>query len=188
MEAATLAFVSHTACCEDTVFPASLEGPFSRDETGYKRFVLSLVKLLCVLVEYGSLLFVTDCSSLIFTIFAMRSAIVILALLIAVGAVPLPQEPLQAGIIPVLQRTEVRDEAGQFSLSYLSGDGTTLNEQGALKPTADGTDNVLVKQGSFSYTSPEGIPISLTYVADELGFRPEGSHLPVAPAVPPINF
>nr|CAD7199171.1 unnamed protein product [Timema douglasi] len=71
---------------------------------------------------------------------------------------------------------------------YLSGDGTTLNEQGALKPTADGTDNVLVKQGSFSYTSPEGIPISLTYVADELGFRPEGSHLPVAPAVPPINF
>ncbi|CAG2053681.1 unnamed protein product [Timema podura] len=119
---------------------------------------------------------------------SLSQAIVILALLIAVGAVPLPQEPLQAGIIPVLQRTEVRDEAGQFSLSYLSGDGTTLNEQGALKPTADGTDNVLVKQGSFSYTSPEGIPISLTYVADELGFRPEGAHLPVAPVVPPINF
>nr|CAD7199172.1 unnamed protein product [Timema douglasi] len=47
-------------------------------------------------------------------------AIVILALLIAVGAVPLPQEPLQPGIIPVLQRTEVRDEAGQFSLSKKS--------------------------------------------------------------------
>jgi hypothetical protein len=74
------------------------------------------------------------------------------------------------------------------SFSYLSGDGTTFNEQGALKPTADGTDNVLVKQGSFSYTSPEGNPIQLTYVADEFGFRPEGSHLPVAPAVPAPTF
>jgi hypothetical protein len=72
--------------------------------------------------------------------------------------------------------------------SYLSGDGTTVNEQGALKPTADGTDNVLVKQGSFSYTSPEGNPIQLTYVADEFGFRPEGSHLPIAPVVPAPTF
>ena len=75
-----------------------------------------------------------------------------------------------------------------LSFSYLSGDGTTFNEQGALKPNADGTDNVLVKQGSFSYTSPEGNPVQLTYVADEFGFRPEGSHLPVAPAVPVPTF
>jgi len=75
-----------------------------------------------------------------------------------------------------------------LSISYLSGDGTTFNEQGALKPNADGTDNVLVKQGSFSYTSPEGNPVQLTYVADEFGFRPEGSHLPVAPAVPVPTF
>jgi hypothetical protein len=75
-----------------------------------------------------------------------------------------------------------------LSFSYLSGDGTTFNEQGALKPNADGTDNVLVKQGSFSYTSPEGHPVQLTYVADEFGFRPEGSHLPVAPVVPVPTF
>jgi hypothetical protein len=75
-----------------------------------------------------------------------------------------------------------------FSSSYLSGDGTTFNEQGALKPNADGSDNVLVKQGSFSYTSPEGSPIQVTYVADELGFRPEGAHLPVAPAVAAPTF
>jgi hypothetical protein len=75
-----------------------------------------------------------------------------------------------------------------FCSSYLSGDGTTFNEQGALKPNADGTDNVLVKQGSFSYTSPEGNPIQVTYVADELGFRPEGAHLPIAPAVAAPTF
>nr|CAD7569458.1 unnamed protein product [Timema californicum] len=61
--------------------------------------------------------------------------------------------------------------------------GTRVSEQGILKPNADGTDNVLVKQGSFSYISPEGQPISLSYIADELGFRAKGDHLPVAPTV-----
>ena len=40
------------------------------------------------------------------------------------------------------------------------------------------SDSGLVKSGSFSYTSPEGLPISLTYHADEQGFRAEGAHLP----------
>ncbi|XP_023710693.1 endocuticle structural glycoprotein SgAbd-8-like [Cryptotermes secundus] len=114
--------------------------------------------------------------------------IALLLLVVAVVlALPVPQE-VQKGVIPVLQRTEVRDEVGQFSISYLSGDGTAVSEQGALKPNADGSDNVLVQQGSFSYTSPEGNPIRVTYVADELGFRPEGSHLPVAPEVAPPTF
>lgn len=39
-------------------------------------------------------------------------------------------------------------------------------------------------QGSFSYTSPEGQPIRVTYVADENGFRPEGAHLPTPPPIP----
>lgn len=46
----------------------------------------------------------------------------------------------------VLQHTEIRDEAGQYSLSYLTADGIAFSEQGALKPNHDGTDNVLVKQ------------------------------------------
>ncbi|XP_069686410.1 endocuticle structural glycoprotein SgAbd-2-like [Periplaneta americana] len=110
----------------------------------------------------------------------MQTVAALLMLVAVAVASPFPQEVRQ-GVIPVLQRTEVRDDVGQFSLSYLSGDGTTFSEQGALKPTADGSDHVLVKQGSFSFTSPEGNPIKLTYVADEYGFRPEGAHLPVAP-------
>lgn len=49
----------------------------------------------------------------------------------------------------VLQHTEIRDEAGQYSLSYLTADGIAVAEQGALKPTQDGTDNVLVRQVDF---------------------------------------
>nr|CAD7459256.1 unnamed protein product [Timema tahoe]CAD7585650.1 unnamed protein product [Timema genevievae] len=100
----------------------------------------------------------------------MKTLCVLVALIVVASA---------AEFIPVLQRSEVRDEVGH----YESADGTRVSEQGILKPNADGTDNVLVKQGSFSYISPEGQPISLSYIADELGFRPKGDHLPVAPTV-----
>lgn len=42
---------------------------------------------------------------------------------------------------------------------------TYLDEQGQLVQT----DSSLVKSGTISYTSPEGIPITLSYVADENG-------------------
>jgi hypothetical protein len=41
-----------------------------------------------------------------------------------------------------------------------------------------------VVQGAFSYTSPEGYPVKLTYIADENGFRAEGVHLPTSPPIP----
>ncbi|XP_066996208.2 endocuticle structural glycoprotein SgAbd-8 isoform X2 [Anabrus simplex] len=86
-----------------------------------------------------------------------------------------------AAFIPVLSRTEHRDDSGQFSLSYTSGDGTTFSEQGVLAPTADGKDYVLVKNGAYSYTSPEGIPVAVKYTADTNGFHPESASIPVAP-------
>lgn len=45
--------------------------------------------------------------------------------------------------------------------------------------------DVIAQQGSYSYTAPDGTPISLTYVANGAGgFQPEGAHLPVAPPIP----
>lgn len=61
-------------------------------------------------------------------------------------ALPTPDVSHLNLAIPVLQRTEVRDEAGQYALSYLTADGIAFAEQGALKPTRNGHDNVLVKQ------------------------------------------
>lgn len=40
-------------------------------------------------------------------------------------------------------------------------------------------------QGSFQYTAPDGAQIQVTYVANEGGFQPQGSHLPVPPPIPP---
>jgi Insect cuticle protein len=71
-----------------------------------------------------------------------------------------------------------------FTSSYQTGDGITVEEKGRLVPlqNEDGeTVMVFVKKGSYSYTSPDGTPVSLSYTADEHGFRVSGSHLPVAP-------
>lgn len=46
-------------------------------------------------------------------------------------------------------------------------------------------DESLVQHGSYSYTAPDGSLITLTYTADEMGFRATGDHIPTPPPVPP---
>lgn len=56
-----------------------------------------------------------------------------------------------------------------YFFSYETGNGIAAQEQGYLKNAGPNNEEAEVAQGSFSYTSPEGIPITLTYVADENG-------------------
>ena len=58
---------------------------------------------------------------------------------------------------------------GSYKFSYESANGIKAEEQGEVKNK--GSDNEIQSvQGSYSYTSPEGQLISVTYVADENGF------------------
>lgn len=41
-----------------------------------------------------------------------------------------------------------------------------------------------VSKGSYSYLAPDGLQISVTWVADEKGFQPVGDHLPTPPPLP----
>ncbi len=41
------------------------------------------------------------------------------------------------------------------------------------------SESSLVKSGSYSYVGDDGIPITTSWVADEMGFRATGAHLPV---------
>nr|CAD7433147.1 unnamed protein product [Timema monikensis] len=63
-------------------------------------------------------------------------------------------------------------------MSFSDQNGTTVSEQGRLTLTNEGWESVIVKEGFYSYVSPEGIPVSVSYIADEKGFRANGSHLP----------
>lgn len=40
-------------------------------------------------------------------------------------------------------------------------------------------------QGSYQYTADDGTPISVSYIANENGFQPQGEHLPTPPPIPP---
>ena len=71
--------------------------------------------------------------------------------------------------------------------SYETANGIKGQEVGTLKKAQNPEDgNVVVAQGSYSYKTPEGVQITLNYVADDVGgFVPQGDHLPVAPPIPP---
>lgn len=67
-----------------------------------------------------------------------------------------------------------------FLFRYELSDGTAREEQAELKNA--GTDNeALSVKGSITWVAPDGQKYSLTYIADENGFQPQGAHLPKAP-------
>ncbi|XP_035440451.1 larval cuticle protein LCP-17-like [Spodoptera frugiperda] len=72
---------------------------------------------------------------------------------------------------------------GDFKYSFKTGNGIYAEESGVLK-NANSDYPSLDVSGGFKYTSPEGQAIELSYVADENGYRPQGSHLPVGPEIP----
>nr|CAD7399214.1 unnamed protein product [Timema cristinae] len=71
-----------------------------------------------------------------------------------------------------------------FPSSYETGNNIIAEETGFLKNVGIKDEEALVQHGSYSYTSPEGDLITVTYTADEHGFRAEGLHLPTPPPIP----
>lgn len=70
-----------------------------------------------------------------------------------------------------------------FYSSFESADGTVAEQHGDVK-VVDKDQVAQVVQGKYQYTGDDGQTYSVSYVADEFGYRPEGAHLPVAPPVP----
>lgn len=58
-----------------------------------------------------------------------------------------------------------------YQWEYETSNQIKANEAGQLKEI--GTEKGIAAQGAFSYVSPDGTPISVTYVADENGFQPQ---------------
>ena len=82
--------------------------------------------------------------------------------------------------IPILRESYDDDNYGTYNLAFETGNGISTREIGQLHHGGlEGPVNV--KAGSYSYISPEGIPITTSWEADEFGFHARGAHLPVPP-------
>lgn len=73
---------------------------------------------------------------------------------------------------PILRSNSDIQPDGQYHYEYETGNGIAAKEGGLAAKSV---------HGSYSYTAPDGTPVHMSYIADENGFQPTGSHLPVAP-------
>lgn len=79
-----------------------------------------------------------------------------------------PQQP-QRNFVPITSYQNDISDDGSYQFNYLSGDGSQQQARGYLKNLGQKDREAQVVQGSYSYTSPDGTPITVTYIADENG-------------------
>ncbi|XP_043269789.1 endocuticle structural glycoprotein SgAbd-8-like [Venturia canescens] len=103
----------------------------------------------------------------------------ILALAFVAAASAQHQQP-----IAILRQAQDISPEGSYNYAYETENGINAQESGQPGPVNAEGQAAIVAQGSFQYSAPDGTPISVSYVADENGFQPQGAHLPVAPPVP----
>ncbi|XP_014094503.1 larval cuticle protein 65Ag1 [Bactrocera oleae] len=102
----------------------------------------------------------------------MKFVIVFVAVcIVSAIAAPAPQQEVQV----LRYDSDVEPEGYKFLVE--TSDGKLHEEEGKLKDV--GTDHeAIVVRGSFSYVGDDGQTYTVTYIADENGFQPEGAHIP----------
>ncbi|EDW50786.1 pupal cuticle protein Edg-78E [Drosophila sechellia] len=68
-----------------------------------------------------------------------------------------------------------QDTDGTYAYDIEQASGIQIKEEGLAGHQA---------RGSYSYISPEGIPVQVVYTADEYGFHPQSDLLPTPPPIP----
>ena len=69
--------------------------------------------------------------------------------------------------------------------SFESADGTKVSESGNQKQVGPKPEDIgTVSKGSYSFTTPDGVVLTVNWVADENGFQATGDHLPTPPPMP----
>ncbi|KAL3276460.1 hypothetical protein HHI36_011841 [Cryptolaemus montrouzieri] len=85
--------------------------------------------------------------------------------------------------VAILRFNNENNGEGTYQFEFETENKIFQQESGQLKNV--GTDQASnAVQGSYSYVGLDGNTYTVNYIADELGFRASGDHLPVAPPVP----
>ncbi|XP_071520569.1 cuticle protein AMP1A-like [Panulirus ornatus] len=104
-------------------------------------------------------------------------AVAAAVVLLAKGSEGVPSSRYGAPVIPILKDERDQDGLGAYTFAYSTGNGIYRNEAGKQ---AYGQN----AEGGWRYTSPEGLPVEITFVANKGGYQPQGAVLPVAPKLP----
>ncbi|KAL4707623.1 hypothetical protein ACJJTC_014728 [Scirpophaga incertulas] len=105
----------------------------------------------------------------------MKFLIVLACIVAAALAVPV-SDPRSATVVRY-NFDNIGVEGYNFDVE--TSDGKSAQEQGQLKNVGSENEAIEVR-GQFSYTAPDGVVYTVTYVANENGFQPQGAHLPQA--------
>ena len=84
----------------------------------------------------------------------------------------------------ILKQVQEFNPVGIYKTNYETENGISSAEQGTVKDIQAKEGPVASKEGSYSYTGPDGVVYSVNWIADEYGYRASGAHLPVAPEIP----
>ncbi|XP_022195400.1 endocuticle structural glycoprotein SgAbd-2 [Nilaparvata lugens] len=86
--------------------------------------------------------------------------------------------------VPIVSFQNEHNYDGSYKYSYETGNGIQASEEGYLKNPGQKDLEAQYSAGTYSYTAPDGTPITVRWVADETGFHAEGAHLPTPPPIP----
>ncbi|KAJ8956825.1 hypothetical protein NQ318_014239 [Aromia moschata] len=67
-----------------------------------------------------------------------------------------------------------------YNFAYETSNSISQQESGQVQNLGSENEAIAVR-GQFQYVGDDGVTYTVTYVADENGFQPQGAHLPVAP-------
>ncbi|XP_045764387.1 larval cuticle protein LCP-17-like [Maniola jurtina] len=108
----------------------------------------------------------------------MKTIIVLSLVALALAGPQSLKEP-----IPILRQESNINPDGSFQYSYETGNSISASASGSLK-NIGAKEPALQIQGEYQYRGDDGIPIALTYVADENGYNAQGSAIPTSPPIP----
>ncbi|XP_014362822.2 flexible cuticle protein 12 [Papilio machaon] len=102
----------------------------------------------------------------------MKSVIAIALLVCAVAAGPIDPKTAETTV----QKFD-NIGTGPFAFSFETNDGKSVYAEGQLKNL--GTEGeALEVRGQYSYPGDDGVIYTITYIANELGYQPQGAHIP----------
>ncbi|CAG7821506.1 unnamed protein product [Allacma fusca] len=106
----------------------------------------------------------------------MFAQIISLTIVLSAGLLPGTecQRDADRNAFDILRYQNMPGADGNYSFGYKTSNGISVEEKGFVKnPEAPKDQQINVKTGCYSYTTPEGAFVSVVYIADELGYRPK---------------